>query len=67
VQHNFQHLSGRLPRIYLCTQPNLLKAIRLSDKYAWAQPQALQESSVNVSESKEQGELTSVLLRNFAP
>jgi len=35
---------------YLCTQPKLLKAIRSSDKYAWAQPQVLQESSVNVSE-----------------
>jgi len=39
VQHNFKHMSCKEFHTYLNSQPNLLKAISSSEKYAWAQPQ----------------------------
>ena len=63
LQHNVRHMSCR--GFHLCTQPKLLKAIKSSTKYMWAQPQVLQESSVSISVPRV-GEITSVLLRNFA-
>ena len=40
VQHNLKHMSCKEFHTYLSSQPNLLKAISSSEKYAWAQPQA---------------------------
>ena len=52
VQHNFKHMSCKDFHEYLGSQPKLLKAIRSSDKYPWAQqPKPLPQSTSNLEVS----------------